>query len=90
MRSAGYTKTARYHLPEIKRTRSRLLTLNTEAEEGLYELYWNFENDAEIIFFAVRVQISGWIGFGCLPTDKMPDSDVVIGRLLQTERPCST
>ena len=63
MRSAGYKHRA---LP-LSRTLSRLLTLNTEAEGGLYELYWNFENDAEIISFVVRVQISGWVGFGLSP-----------------------
>ena len=54
-------------------------TLNTEAEGGLYELYWNFDNDAETISFAVRVQTSGWVGFGLSPNGQMPDSDVVIG-----------
>ena len=53
--------------------------LNTEAEGGLYELYWNFDNDAETISFAVRVQTSGWVGFGLSPNGQMPDSDVVIG-----------
>ena len=52
---------------------------NTEAEGGLYELYWNFNNDAETISFVVRVQTSGWVGFGLSPNGQMPDSDVVIG-----------
>ena len=54
-------------------------TLSTEAEGGLYELYWNFDNDAETISFAVRVKTSGWVGFGLSPNGQMPDSDVVIG-----------
>ena len=54
-------------------------TLNTEAEGGLYELYWNFDNNTETISFAVRVQTSGWVGFGLSPNGQMPDSDVVIG-----------
>ena len=54
-------------------------TLNTEKNGGLYELYWTFDNAEETIFFAVRVQTEGWIGFGLSPNGKMPGSDVVIG-----------
>ena len=54
-------------------------TLNTAENGGLYELYWNFDNDAENISFAVRVQTTGWVGFGLSPNGQMPDSDVVIG-----------
>ena len=54
-------------------------TLNTEEDGGLYELYWNFDNDAERIDFAVRVQTTGWVGFGLSPNGQMPNSDVVIG-----------
>ena len=54
-------------------------TLNTEAEGGLYELYWTFDNDAETISFAVRVQTTGWVGFGISPNGQMPDSDVIVG-----------
>ena len=54
-------------------------TLNTAENGGLYELYWNFDNDAETISFAVRVQTTGWVGFGLSPSGQMPDSDVVIG-----------
>ena len=54
-------------------------TLNTEENGGLYELYWNFDNDAETISFAVRVQTTGWVGFGLSPNGQMPNSDVVIG-----------
>ena len=53
--------------------------LNTAENGGLYELYWNFNNDAETISFAVRVQTTGWVGFGLSPNGQMPDSDVVIG-----------
>ena len=54
-------------------------TLNTAENGGLYELYWNFDNDAENISFAVRVQTTGWVGFGLSPNGQMPNSDVVIG-----------
>ena len=54
-------------------------TLNTAENGGLYELYWNFDNDAETISFAVRVQTTGWVGFGLSPNGQMPNSDVVIG-----------
>ena len=54
-------------------------TLNTAENGGLYELYWNFDNDAETISFAVRVQTTGWVGFGLSPNGQMPDSDIVIG-----------
>ena len=54
-------------------------TLNTAENGGLYELYWNFDNEAETISFAVRVQTTGWVGFGLSPNGQMPNSDVVIG-----------
>ena len=54
-------------------------TLNTEEDGGLYELYWTFDNEAEMISFAVRVQTTGWVGFGISPNGQMPNSDVVIG-----------
>ena len=54
-------------------------TLNNAEEGGLYELYWTFDNVAETISFAVRVQTTGWIGFGISPNGQMPNSDVVVG-----------
>ena len=54
-------------------------TLNTAENGGLYELYWNFDNDAENISFAVRVETTGWVGFGLSPNGQMPNSDMVIG-----------
>ena len=54
-------------------------TLNTAENGGLYELYWSFDNAAETISFAVRVQTTGWVGFGLSPNGQMPNSDVVIG-----------
>jgi hypothetical protein len=54
-------------------------TLNTAENGGLYELYWTFDNAAENISFAVRVQATGWVGFGISPNGQMPNSDVVIG-----------
>ena len=54
-------------------------TLNTVEDGGLYELYWTFDNAAETISFAVRVQTTGWVGFGLSRNGQMPNSDVVIG-----------
>ena len=54
-------------------------TLNTAENGGLYELYWNFDNDAENISFAVRVETTGWVGFGLSPNGQMPNSDMVVG-----------
>ena len=54
-------------------------TLNTAENGGLYELYWTFDNTAKTISFAVRVQTTGWVGFGLSPNGQMPNSDVVIG-----------
>ena len=54
-------------------------TLNTAESGGLYELYWNFDNEKETISFAVRVETTGWVGFGLSPNGQMPNSDVVIG-----------
>ena len=67
--------------PRLLRPRSLQLytRLNIDAEGGLYELYWNFDYDAETISFAVRVQTSGWVSFGLSPNGQMPDSNVVIG-----------
>ena len=56
------------------------ITLNPAKNgAGLYELYWNFDNAEETISFAVRVQTTGWVGFGLSPNGQMPNSDVVIG-----------
>ena len=46
---------------------------------GLYKLYWNYSLTAQTISFAVRVQTTGWVGFGVSPNGQMPGSDVVIG-----------
>ena len=46
---------------------------------GQYELYWNYNLTAGTISFAVRVQTTGWVGFGLSPNGQMPGSDVVIG-----------
>ena len=48
-------------------------------DEGKYILYWNYDLEQENITFAVRVQTTGWIGFGLSPNGQMPQSDVVIG-----------
>ena len=44
-----------------------------------YELYWNFDAATQNLSIAVRVQTTGWIGFGISPNGGMPNSDVVIG-----------
>ena len=46
---------------------------------GQYEVYWNYNLTAGTISFAVRVQTTGWVGFGLSPNGQMPGSDVVIG-----------
>ena len=46
---------------------------------GEYQLYWNYNLTAGTISFAVRVQTTGWVGFGLSPNGQMPGSDVVIG-----------
>lgn len=55
------------------------VVLNTQEKGGLYELYWTFDNENEIITFAVRVNTTGWVGFGFSYDGQMPNSDVVIG-----------
>ncbi len=47
--------------------------------DGLYELHWNYDLSAQTISFAVRVQTTGWVGFGISPDGGMVGSDVVIG-----------
>ena len=47
--------------------------------EILYELFWDFDTQAETISFAVRVKTMGWVGFGLSPNGGMIGSDVVIG-----------
>ena len=44
-----------------------------------YELYWNFDAATQNLSIAVRVQTTGYIGFGISPNGGMPNSDVVIG-----------
>jgi len=51
----------------------------TLDQNGLYELYWNYNLTQQTISFAVRVQTTGWVGFGVSPNGQMPGSDVVIG-----------
>ena len=46
---------------------------------GQYELYWNYNLTEQTISFAVRVQTTGWVGFGLSPNGQMPCSDIVIG-----------
>ena len=51
----------------------------TLDRNGQYELYWNYNLTQQTISFAVRVQTTGWVGFGLSPNGQMPGSDVVIG-----------
>ncbi len=51
----------------------------TLDQDEMYELFWNFDLDVETISFAVRVNTTGWVGFGLSPNGQMPGSDVVIG-----------
>ena len=44
-----------------------------------YIMYWSFDSEMMTVSFAVRVQTTGWIGFGLSPNGQMPGSDVVIG-----------
>ena len=50
-----------------------------ERGENFYELYWSFDTDLRNITFAVRVNTTGWVGFGLSPNGGMEDSDIVIG-----------
>ena len=47
------------------------------SRSPLYELYWDVNGDR--VAFAVRVQTTGWVGFGISPNGEMPDSDVIMG-----------
>ena len=51
----------------------------TLDSNGMYELFWNFDLDAQTIAFAVRVMTSGWVGFGVSPNGQMPGSDLIVG-----------
>ena len=44
-----------------------------------YELYWNVDEPTGNLSLAVRVQTTGWVGFGVSPNGGMPNSDVVMG-----------
>ena len=44
-----------------------------------YTLYWNYNPTDSNLTFAVRVQTTGWVGFGISPNGGMVGSDVVIG-----------
>ena len=55
-----------------------------EQSGRYYELYWNFCNCTETIYFAVNVSTTGWVGFGLSPDGSMPGSDVVIGWVTNT------
>ena len=47
--------------------------------EARYDLYWKVDFVEKSIQFAVRVNTTGWVGFGLSPNGGMPNSDVVIG-----------
>ena len=60
-----------------------LYQFNAVLVQDYYWLYWN------LISFAVKVQTTGWIGFGfgLSPNGQMPGSDVVIGWVDQYSGP---
>lgn len=58
------------------------LTANYQFRQQLHErytMYWSLDSATRTMSFAVRVQTTGWIGFGLSPNGQMPGSDVVIG-----------
>lgn len=44
-----------------------------------YELYWSVDEPTGNLSLAVRVNTTGWVGFGVSPNGGMPNSDVVMG-----------
>ena len=46
-------------------------------QSPLYELYWTVNGTR--VFCAVRVETTGWVGFGISPDGSMLDSDAVMG-----------
>ena len=60
--------------PDLSTRFRRLIPLSASP---LYELYWSV--DGSILFCAVRVQTTGWVGLGISPNGLMLDSDVVMG-----------
>uniref|UniRef100_A0A1X7UIG5 DOMON domain-containing protein n=1 Tax=Amphimedon queenslandica TaxID=400682 RepID=A0A1X7UIG5_AMPQE len=64
-----------------------LYQFNAVLVQDYYWLYWNFSSSTELISFAVKVQTTGWIGFGLSPNGQMPGSDVVIGWVDQYSGP---
>ena len=52
---------------------------NSKELNSRYELCWNFDAATQNLSIAVRVNTTGWIGFGISPNGGMPNSDVVIG-----------
>ena len=44
-----------------------------------YELYWDVDEPSRNLSLAVRVNTTGWVGFGVSPNGGMPNSDVVMG-----------
>ena len=70
------TATRSDHVQELEQNYNYHAVLD---DEGKYDLYWDFDLEQETIIFAVRVQTTGWVGFGLSPNGQMPQSDVVIG-----------
>ena len=62
--------------PVLMASYSNFLELSG-SPDPLYQLHWNVTGHR--INFAVRVETSGWVGFGISPTGLMLDSDVVMG-----------
>ena len=73
---AAFPVISSVHVQDLETNYDFNAILDDEAE---YILYWKFDLEQENITFAVRVQTTGWIGFGLSPNGRMPQSDVVIG-----------
>ena len=58
---------------------SSVLRNDDSSGEVVYQVYWDFDTEAETSAFAVRVRTAGWVGFGLSPNGGMIGSDVVIG-----------
>lgn len=50
-----------------------------EDDEGLYKVFWKFDNTLEEIQFEVHCRTTGWVGIGLSPNGGMPGADIAIG-----------
>ena len=61
---------------------ARFVNTTQLSASPVYELYWNVTDNR--ITFAVRVETTGWVGFGISPTGLMLNSDVIMGSVDDT------